>query len=451
MTITADSPFRHVSRISRDGFTEIITQQADPAVIGERDPGEYWDVARQWGVDPLFLLAMFKHESQMGKLGTARQTRSWGNTRLPSFGAQPVMDYDKPRTVAGRTGVFPVYGSWLDGATSTVARLASRDWPTHAPYGVRNSIKEIFDHPSKSVWAPSSDLNDPNSYLSSALSFMNQHEEANMPDSLTIIWTPGTPNMGVGRAGHSPKAVVVHIAQGSEGGTISWFLNPESNVSSHFFVCLDGRVRQFVKVSDTAWANGVLQAPHVQSSPVIMSWSKTPHDPSWPAGLPNLESISIELEGNYQDDPTVQQWRSLVTLIAVLCVDNAIPAERGYILGHYQITSRDKKNCPGLSVAQWDKLVRDVQEQIPMNGADAALEAYWLEHKDVLGEKRVPGAGDLDRDWGGEKVLCCERGILAYENGVVTDITQRAMDDLISGYWLPSNALILYGDDKPGD
>jgi N-acetyl-anhydromuramyl-L-alanine amidase AmpD len=428
MTITADSPFRHVSRISREGFTEIIAQQADPAVIGERDPGEYYDVARQWGVDPLLLLGMFKHESQMGRLGTARQTKSWGNTRNPSFGAKPIGE------VPGRSGVFPVFASWLDGATSTVARLASRDWPTHAPYGVRNSIKE----------------NDPHGYLASVLSFMNQHEEANMPDSLTIIWTPGTPNMVVGRAGHTPKAVVVHIAQGSEGGTISWFLNPESNVSSHFFVCLDGRVRQFVKVSDTAWANGVLQAPHVQSSPVIKSWATTPHDPSWPAGLPNLESISIELEGNYENDPSVAQWRSLVTLITVLCIDNAIPAERGYIIGHYQITSRDKKNCPGLSVAQWDKLVRDVQEQMPMNNADAALEAYWQAHKDVLGEKRVPGAGELSRTWGGEKVLLAERGVLAYENGIVTDITQRAMDDLISLYWTKDGSLILYGD-QPGD
>ena len=49
--------------------------------------------------------------------------------------------------------------------------------------------------------------------------------------------------------------IVIHITAGGPGidGTISWFQNPASKVSSHYIVGRDGEVVQMVRNADTAY------------------------------------------------------------------------------------------------------------------------------------------------------------------------------------------------------
>ncbi len=167
--IDVSAPYFGAVRISRDAFARIIREQAAPGVAQERDPGEYWDVCVQYKVDPLLTLAMFKHESQMGKAGVAMTTHSWGNTRRPCFGPQPVGD-----DVPGRSGFFPRYANWKDGCESTVARLAATDWFYR---GQGRNLGQVFtgtDTDRLHVWAPAGDLNNPHGYLRSVLDFMNR-------------------------------------------------------------------------------------------------------------------------------------------------------------------------------------------------------------------------------------------------------------------------------------
>lgn len=180
MTITANDAFKSAPRISRDGFARLIAMRAAASVIAERDVVAYYDAIVATGVDPLLIAAIFQHESQMGRAGVAVTTHSWGNTRSPSFGATPIGE------VPGRTGTFPVFRDWLDGAKSTAARLATPEWvysgqsrnaKTKQTFGPRTAIREIFDHPSEQVWAPAGDLNDPEGYLRSVLDFMNQYAD----------------------------------------------------------------------------------------------------------------------------------------------------------------------------------------------------------------------------------------------------------------------------------
>lgn len=49
------------------------------------------------------------------------------------------------------------------------------------------------------------------------------------------------------------RGVVIHIAEGTYAGTISWQRNPISRISSHFIVAKDGRVAQMVDTDQTAW------------------------------------------------------------------------------------------------------------------------------------------------------------------------------------------------------
>ncbi|HUG16099.1 MAG TPA: hypothetical protein VMM78_13905 [Thermomicrobiales bacterium] len=166
------------SRISRGRFRQVMLDLAAPAVLAERGPSDYYDAIEAARtpdgrcVDPLFVLAKFVHESGMGKAGMATTTRSWGNTRPPSFGVPEVGQ--ETQFINGQpNGFFSRYDTWLDGCHSTCGRLVSPDWKYHA----RTTIREIYDHPSGDVWAPAGDFNNPAAYLRAVIDFMNAHAD----------------------------------------------------------------------------------------------------------------------------------------------------------------------------------------------------------------------------------------------------------------------------------
>ena len=49
------------------------------------------------------------------------------------------------------------------------------------------------------------------------------------------------------------RGLVLHIAEGSFDGTISWMKNPVSQVSAHFVIARDGRIVQMLDTGETAW------------------------------------------------------------------------------------------------------------------------------------------------------------------------------------------------------
>jgi hypothetical protein len=67
-----------------------------------------------------------------------------------------------------------------------------------------------------------------------------------------IVWRGPTPNRVAGGM-YEWRGVVLHIAEGSYDGTISWQLNHAAEVSSHFIVAKDGRIAQMVDTLDRAW------------------------------------------------------------------------------------------------------------------------------------------------------------------------------------------------------
>ena len=50
-----------------------------------------------------------------------------------------------------------------------------------------------------------------------------------------------------------PKFIVLHVAQGSESGTINWFHNPKSQVSAHLLNPKEGQMVQFVDLNQMAY------------------------------------------------------------------------------------------------------------------------------------------------------------------------------------------------------
>ena len=114
--------------------------------------------------------------------------------------------------------------------------------------------------------------------------------------------------------------IVIHIAQGSYSGTISWFQNPRANVSAHYVVGRTGRISQCVHNADIAW-----------------------HAGNWKF---NRKSIGIEHAGYGSHRWTDRMYRSSAKLSAYLCRRFNIPVRRHYIRGHRSVP-KVATRCPG--------------------------------------------------------------------------------------------------------
>lgn len=172
-------------------------------------------------------------------------------------------------------------------------------------------------------------------------------------------WMPNTPKAGIPdtnySTGHvSRRAVCLHIIVGSANSAISKFKNPASQTSAHFVVSKTGQITQVVSIADTAYANG-------------LSWSVTHHcwidpqgnhlkapnpSPTWPLleppVNPNFTTISIEREG-YPDEipPNAQNDAVIHILRYVASVYSLVYTPVRTLIGHYAISPKVKKNCPG--------------------------------------------------------------------------------------------------------
>jgi hypothetical protein len=146
-----------------------------------------------------------------------------------------------------------------------------------------------------------------------------------------IQWI-GSPNFSAGRAG-TPVGLVLHTMAGSLAGCDSWFNNPASGVSAHFGVGLDGTVHQYVRLEDTAWANGRLESGE--------RWSAR-----FGRGNPNAVTVSIETEdrGNSLQPVTDLQFGGV--LAAAQAALRRYPSIT-HLAGHHRISPETRSACPG--------------------------------------------------------------------------------------------------------
>ena len=103
--------------------------------------------------------------------------------------------------------------------------------------------------------------------------------------------------------------VIIHDTEGSYSGTISWFKNPDSQVSAHYVVrSSDGQITQMVREKDVAW--------HARTF--------------------NASSIGIEHEGyaNQTGWYTTAMYNASAALVAAICDKYGIAKNRNNILAH---------------------------------------------------------------------------------------------------------------------
>jgi hypothetical protein len=109
------------------------------------------------------------------------------------------------------------------------------------------------------------------------------------------------------------RLVVVHVAEGSYGGTVGWFRNRRARASANYVVGRDGRIAHMVPNSNVAWHAG--------------------------NGWVNLHSIGIEHEGYAELEGTFTdaEYRASAQLLAALLRRYHLPADRGHVIGHNEV------------------------------------------------------------------------------------------------------------------
>jgi N-acetyl-anhydromuramyl-L-alanine amidase AmpD/V8-like Glu-specific endopeptidase len=159
--------------------------------------------------------------------------------------------------------------------------------------------------------------------------------------------------------------IVIHITDGGSkiAGTIGWFQNPNQrnsrnqpiHVSAHYVVGQDGEVVQMVRNNDIA------------------------HH----ASQANTRSIGIEHVANSKGlMPTEAEYQASACLVAWLCAQLGIPADREHIVGHHAISPRDQHDdCPD-AVWDWDHYMDLVQAAATSVGAQALWEGEPPKNQD---------------------------------------------------------------------
>lgn len=185
--------------------------------------------------------------------------------------------------------------------------------------------------------------------------------------SFAIQWA-GTPNFWEGREGKSIITIVNHITVGAFPGCLNWLQNPDSGVSSNYLVNRAGEIYQLVKDENSAWANG-----EVDKS----TWTL------YDGTNPNRYTLSIEHEG-FDGTLTEEQYQATLWLQTQLMVKWNIPIDRDHIIGHYQIDSVNRADCPGPNFP-WDRLMADLKGGAALDSVNIEVKAaQTVELKGVL-------------------------------------------------------------------
>lgn len=132
---------------------------------------------------------------------------------------------------------------------------------------------------------------------------------------------------------YAPKALVLHITDGSFASTKNWIENPYSYVSYNWIIDKQGNVHRCVPEQHASWANGHVVRPKFQHFEVERNQIVNP----------NLYTISVAVE-NSGEVPPFKQWQAWVKLCDEILRRNnwSITPER--VVNHYEIKS--SKSCP---------------------------------------------------------------------------------------------------------
>jgi len=158
------------------------------------------------------------------------------------------------------------------------------------------------------------------------------------PDQPGVRWVASPNYSDRSRGLGDVDTIVIHVTQGSYGGAVSWFQNPDSQVSAHYVIrSSDGQVTQMVEEQDVGW-----------------------HARCW-----NGRSVGIEHEG-FVDEPqwfTDEMYRASANLVRGIAARWNIPLDRAHIKGHNELSDCNNHSDPGMNW-DWDRFMAMVRDGV---------------------------------------------------------------------------------------
>lgn len=151
-----------------------------------------------------------------------------------------------------------------------------------------------------------------------------------IPELLGLArWRGPVPNRTPGGTVDPLYGLVLHVEQGSEAGTSSWFHNPGSEVSAHFGAPRVGGLDQWVATTDRAWAEAAGNSRWLSV--------ETEGENTQPMSSAQLRNVARLYEALHSYEPTWFPFRT-----------SDSPTERG--LGWHGmggVAWGDHPDCPG--------------------------------------------------------------------------------------------------------
>ncbi len=341
-----DFPLLAAPSIPEQTFTAALAAVQSP-VLAEAPGADFFNLCVANGVDPAVALAFFQLETNCGTAPDAIVHQNWGN--LWDLQANALGTYDR----------------WLLGLRDWCARLQGPAYTKAGPPTIRSIVP---------IYRPALARRNGNDWyidqLIQRIEALQAAPRALADVTFRALATPAqwigasAGNYTVGRRGQKPIAVVNHEMQGTLSGTVDAFWNDAHQASAHYGVSKDGKIVQFVKEEDMAWANGPIRNPNLAAVPWIA-------DVDHAGGNPNRLTISIEWEGAHEGTwgqvawggetfgvlqpgsvqqwwaPTDAQYAAGLELIRDICARWQIPFDRAHICRHSDFDAVTKWFCPG--------------------------------------------------------------------------------------------------------
>ena len=172
--------------------------------------------------------------------------------------------------------------------------------------------------------------------------------------------------------------LVQHRAQGSLAACDSWFNNPAAQASTNYAIgdgtdqFPDGTIHCYVDPDgpNSPYANGVVDKPDAVIQAIMAR-----------TGNVNLNWISesIEYAGLSGTPLTVAQMASGIWLSAWRLSARGLAVDRNHVVGHYEIDSVNRIDCPELTAAEWSTLMEGIAAMVnPAPGDPCAEERAAL-------------------------------------------------------------------------
>jgi hypothetical protein len=137
-----------------------------------------------------------------------------------------------------------------------------------------------------------------------------------------------------GRGGMSPKAIFIHIQEGTNWGSWTWF--HQVKASCTVMVAKNGDIWRLVPEEDAPWTNGDVKSPTARGRALINKYGA---DPNW-------YTLSIETEGFTREWPKQQsQLDSVVWQVKTWMKSYNLTVNDIY--RHADVNQETRPNCPG--------------------------------------------------------------------------------------------------------